>query len=61
MLIKEIKKANLELGLYMTWSPFTHNGIKYRRLVLQKNSTPHIVSEDCEALVNGQWVSYPSP
>lgn len=61
MLIKEIHEKNKELKLYKSWSMFTSNNITYRRLVLQKDGTPHIISKDCEALINGKWIPYPSP
>ena len=56
MKINEIKQLNKELKLYMTWSSFHMDNEMCRRLVLQKHSTPHIVSEDYEILKDGKWI-----
>lgn len=58
MKINEMKEANKELGLYMTYSWFDNEDTLCRRLVLQKCGTPHIVSEDHEIYIrDGDWVS----
>lgn len=56
MKIQEIKQSKEALELYITWSNFHMNGTMCRRLVLQKHSTPHIVSEDYEILKDGKWI-----
>lgn len=61
MKIKEIRERNkTEFKLYLWYAPFNNNGTPCRRVVLQKDGFPHIVSEDYEVFRDGEWV-LPSP